>query len=164
MSAQACGTTIPRRKVTCIQDAIGHDGIDAYVERSLALGRHVVGKPDVEGARRFASLFVGSYERGTGLYTRRELKKIFLPAGYLHVQIHAEDPNAPMTGIYGKPEKGMINAQTVARAIATLHPVHLGAVVIESVFRKSDLPGVLEIVVSISAPFDDPFDEFMRSR
>ena len=152
MSASVCGTTIPHRKITCIEDAIGHDGIDAYVERSLALGRHVVGKPDVEGARRFASLFVGSYERGTGRQTHAELRKIFLPTGFLHVEIHDADSSESVKSIYGDGERHMVTARDVAFAIACMKPVFKDGIVSQVTYRESDLPAVLELVVRVTAP------------
>lgn len=137
-------------EVRCIEDVIGYDGIDVFVDQALALGEGVRGKIDEKGAESFARLFIGDYTWGTGLQCDDRLRQVYLPMGYINVHLHDAVTGRRLVGIYDNGQQP-VRANSVAMAIGIEECVFLGASVLSAEHRNSHIPGVLEIELRFSS-------------
>jgi hypothetical protein len=148
MNTIICGTRSANAEVRCIEDVIGYDGIDAFVERALALGQGVT-EVDEEGAERFAQLFIGDYVPGTGRQSDDRLRQVYLPSGYVNVHVHDAITGKLLVAIYDS-GRHPVRAISVAAAIASKGPTFRGPTVTMARHTQSELPGVLEIALWLS--------------
>ena len=138
-------------QATCIEDVIGYEGIEAFVDRALELGTGTVGMADDAEVERFIQGLCGSYSNQTGLQCNQHLRHVYLPCGYVNVHIHDSGTGELMCGVYDTGRQPVC-AASVALAIATRKQCMRGATTATIARKSSEIPGMLEICVSFSRP------------